>query len=484
MPATMRSMSGTGATVPAISSVEQLVVAPVSPVPRSLAVGGGNAMFVDGRCVHQESSIKRLEIRFDGRTIPAMGWGMPLPERTEGDSYWWGIVEVEPIDVPRLAWIELRAELADGRIATGRLASLDLLPEPEVPEADRIPESEASQRRLPHAGERSVAICMATWEPPRDLLRAADRVDQAADPRRLDLPDQRRRLLAGGGGADQGRDRGRPPLRLSPAPPSASASIATSSARWRWCPTTRASSPSATRTTAGTRRSSSALLARDRRGATLAYSDMRIVDERGRRALGDLLELPPEQLHGLRSLVVANTVTGAASLFDGACSRTRCRSRRRSATPTTTTGSRRSRWRWAGSPTSPSRSTTTFSTGRRARPPRRQQQRPQLERAPDPRSQDHRPHPRSRDPSRLAAVLLQHLPADISHLAGPGNAGRGEDVGAEASGAEAGHADLGVEPGLDDGSIRPATGSPGSPRPSAGRERCCAAALARARGGP
>ena len=162
MPATMRSMSGTGATVPAISSAEQLVVAPVSPVPRSLAVGGGNAMFVDGRCVHQESSIKRLEILFDGRTVAAMGWGMPLPERTEGDSYWWGIVEVEPIDVPRLAWIELRAELADGRIATGRLASLDLLPEPEVPEADRFPNP-----RPPSAGSRTPASdqSRSAWPP-------------------------------------------------------------------------------------------------------------------------------------------------------------------------------------------------------------------------------------------------------------------------------------------------------------------------------
>jgi glycosyltransferase involved in cell wall biosynthesis len=311
----MHSMSGTGATVPATSSAEQLVVAPVSPVPRSLAVGGGNAMFIDGRCVHQESAIKRLEITFDGRTIPAMGWGMPLPERTEGDSYWWGIVEVERIEVPRLAWIELRAELADGRIATGRLGSLDLLPEPEVPEADRIPESEASQRGLPHAGERSVAICMATWEPPRELLeRQVESIrqqthddwiclisDDASSPEAVEvirevIGDDPRFCLSA---SEERRGFYRNFERALAMVPEDARFVALSDQDDRWQP-----------------EKLEELLGAIGEGITLAYSDMRIVDEEGSVLSETYWSFRPNNYTDFASLVVANTVTGAASVFD------------------------------------------------------------------------------------------------------------------------------------------------------------------------
>jgi len=308
-------MSGPGAAVPAVDPVEQLVVGPVAPVPRRLAVGGGNAMFVDGRCAHPEAAIKRLEISFDGRTYPALGWGMPLPERTDGDTYWWGIVDVDPIPGPRHAWIELRAELADGRLASGRLAGLDLVPSADAPELDRAPVSEAVRLGRPHAGERTVAVCMATWEPPRELLeRQIDSIrKQTHDDWICLISDDASSAdaVAAIGEVIGGDDRfvlsssaerlgfyRNFERALAMVPPDAGyVALSDQDDRWRPDKLER-------------------LLAAMDDGVKLAYSDMRIVGDEGDVLSETYWSFRPNNHTDFASLVVANTVTGAASLFD------------------------------------------------------------------------------------------------------------------------------------------------------------------------
>jgi len=308
-------MSGIGVPASTVGAGDDLVVAPVAPLPRALAVGGGNAMFVDGRCVHPRAAIKRLEIVFDGRTFPAMGWGMPLPERTDGDSYWWGIVEADPIDRRRLAWVELRAELTDGTMATGSLESLDLLPEVASPALDRMPESEAARRGSAQAGERSVAICMATWEPPRELFeRQIESIraqthddwvcvisDDCSSPEGVAviadvIGDDHR--FAFSSAADRLGFYNNFERALAMVPEGIRY-VALSDQDDRWQPGKL-----------------ERLLAEMRPGVTLAYSDMRIVDE-GDQVLSETYwSFRPNNHTDFASLVVANTVTGAASLFD------------------------------------------------------------------------------------------------------------------------------------------------------------------------
>ncbi len=60
---------------------------------------------------------------------------MPRPDAVIDSDYWWAIVTVPPIAEPRTEWIELVATLDDGSEATGRLGSIDLVPQLEGPVA-------------------------------------------------------------------------------------------------------------------------------------------------------------------------------------------------------------------------------------------------------------------------------------------------------------------------------------------------------------
>ena len=133
-----------------------LRVAPVTPVPTELTVGRGTALFVDGRCA-ASGRIRKLEVVFDGEARPVDGWGMPLPERTSGEGYWWAVVPVGPVEERRSAWIELRAEFDDDGRTSARLGSVELNPGPPPP---------ASWEETPQ-----IVICMATYEPAPELFR-------------------------------------------------------------------------------------------------------------------------------------------------------------------------------------------------------------------------------------------------------------------------------------------------------------------------
>jgi hypothetical protein len=133
-----------------------------SPLPDTLAVGAGTALFVCGWCVSGEAPVRELTFVVDGEEQPVMAHGMPRrdvlealsPDPPSGAfrSGFWGIVRIAG---GRPAGAEVELLLRDGAGATAELARIGLEAPPSPLEAKPA----------------SVAICMATHEPPLPLFR-------------------------------------------------------------------------------------------------------------------------------------------------------------------------------------------------------------------------------------------------------------------------------------------------------------------------
>lgn len=143
------------------------------PPPAELAVGKGNAFPLAGYCFHPEGRIRSLEISVGGTTTEVRRHGLPridvYEEHTDqgGDPFHSGFVATprlpavtEPVDLEVQALVRLR----DGRREAVNLASLRALPDLMAP-------PEAANARFPDAPGPRVAICMATYNPPGELLR-------------------------------------------------------------------------------------------------------------------------------------------------------------------------------------------------------------------------------------------------------------------------------------------------------------------------
>ena len=139
------------------------------PLPRSLAVGAGTAVFVCGWCFARRGRIRSLAFVVDGEVQPVMDHGMPridvLRALDSPQSYrsgFWGLVRIPAAENEGESQLLLRARLEDGTEAVAELASVSTTPRAEQPETIRAPD--------PSAGPL-VAISMATFEPPMDLFR-------------------------------------------------------------------------------------------------------------------------------------------------------------------------------------------------------------------------------------------------------------------------------------------------------------------------
>lgn len=280
-------------------------------------MGGGTALFLDGRCSHPDAPIAELSVVVDGREHAALGTGMPAPGVNADDDYWWSIVPFAPVAAPRRAELLLRARLADGGEAMAELGTIELRPEVEV-DGPTWAAGPAPLARGPSATANGsaplIAICMATYEPPLDLferqiasIREQTHRDWVCvisdDCSRPERVAKMREVL-------DGDDRfffSSAPERLgfyrnferslALAPPEARY-IALADQDDRWYPQKleelRSSLPP---------------------GSRLAYSDMRIVDRDG-RVISDTYWTNRRNNHDdFGSLLVANTVTGAASLY-------------------------------------------------------------------------------------------------------------------------------------------------------------------------
>jgi glycosyltransferase involved in cell wall biosynthesis len=158
-------------------------------LPSSLVVGAGNAVFVCGWCFSPHGKIDSLELVVDGETQPVMAHGMPRgdvfralhpsidpfaaagmasdPNSPEDPFFrsfrsgFWGMARIGPREHNRACELLVRARLEGGgmaSVALGRIATTGVTAEPLMIDAP-----------APAAGPL-VAICMATYEPPMELL--------------------------------------------------------------------------------------------------------------------------------------------------------------------------------------------------------------------------------------------------------------------------------------------------------------------------
>lgn len=143
-----------------------------APLPVELAVGEGTAVFVAGWCFSPAERVTGLSVTVDGRPQPLDAHGMPRldllrdfersGEDPHGHAYrsgFWGFAQIEPGAVSPCE-LGLRAELEGGSVEEVALASIPLRP-PLAPAEVAAPAG---------ATGPLVAVCMATYDPPDDLF--------------------------------------------------------------------------------------------------------------------------------------------------------------------------------------------------------------------------------------------------------------------------------------------------------------------------
>jgi glycosyltransferase involved in cell wall biosynthesis len=294
-----------------------------------LPVGRGTAVFCYGHLFHRRLAVKRLEIEVDGRRHPVSAARMPRldvvgalhpalrpeqlaaaepdpdsPEDPELRSYrsgFWATVPIEGRDAPGSIALSARARLADGSEASAELGVIEVV--------DPAP---APTYELPGAGG-PIAICMATYEPDAELFRAqVESLRAQTETNWVCLisddcsTDERFEAIVDAVGDDprfvvsrSTRNRGfylnfERALRMVPAE---SELVALCDQDDRWYPDKLA-------------------VLRDAIGtAELVYSDQRLVDPAGRVLRDTFWEGRRNNHTNLASLVIANTIVGAASLF-------------------------------------------------------------------------------------------------------------------------------------------------------------------------
>jgi GT2 family glycosyltransferase len=272
-----------------------------APLPFELAIGPGTAVFVCGTCFAPGARIASLSLVAGDDEQPVMAHGMPRLDhlRASGvpESYasgFWGLARIGPRSEP--VGIELRARLAGGGEATAQLGRIPLAAPPE-----------------PVPGHPEIAICMATHEPPIDLFRrqvdsiraqtARDWLcvvsDDCSEPERVAamrdvLGDDPRFVLSR---SDRRLGFYRNFERALSLAPAGARFIALADQDDVWHPD----------------KLSTLLSALD--GARLAYSDARIVAPDGALIAATYWSRRRNNHSDLLSLLVANSVTGAASLF-------------------------------------------------------------------------------------------------------------------------------------------------------------------------
>jgi glycosyltransferase involved in cell wall biosynthesis len=295
-----------------------------------LSIGEGTALFVHGVCFHRDLRIRELSFVLDGSEQPVEAHGMPRldefralhpnldvfatrgvevdpesPEDPHLRSYrsgFWGTVSIAPRP-EGLHRVLLRARFQDGTAVTVPLLSFTATPPLAVP----VPAP--SQR----AAGPLVAVCMATYHPPMDLFRRQIESiraqthenwvcvisDDCSDPARFaaiarELDGDPRFVVS------------RSPRRLGfyrnferalAMVPSEAEFVALSDQDDRWYA------------------EKLEVLLEAIVGAQLAYSDVRVIDEDEQVVSDTYWTVRRNNYSDLLSLLVANSVTGAASLF-------------------------------------------------------------------------------------------------------------------------------------------------------------------------
>jgi glycosyltransferase involved in cell wall biosynthesis len=297
----IRSPDQRSAGAEPLAADPELVAALEFPL-RPLPVGRPSAIFLYGHCFHRRQPVVGLEVVVDGRGHRPTAWGMPRPDLPSYRSAFWATIPIAPARRPGPIEIEVAARLAGGRLARAPVGTLEAV----------APSGRSARVELP-GGDGTIAICMATFDPPLELLRIqlssiraqtdgrwiclisddcssperfAGIVDAVGDDPRFVVSRSERRI-----GFYRNFERA-----LGMVPPGIEL-VALCDQDDRWYPEKLAT----LRAALG--------------DAQLVYSDMRLVDVAGRVVSESLWEGRRNNHTNLASLLVANTVAGAASLF-------------------------------------------------------------------------------------------------------------------------------------------------------------------------
>jgi glycosyltransferase involved in cell wall biosynthesis len=279
--------------------------------PRPLPVGHATAVFLVGTCFHRSVEIEALEIAVDGTRHRPTAFGMPRidvfrahPEMPSYRSGFWATIPIEARGRPGEIELRIEARLAGGGTAGASLCTIDVF-EPGPPPSYGGAAGEG--------GAGLIAICMATFEPDMELFRVQldsirDQTDTSwiclisDDCSSFERFEEINRAVA----ADPRFVLSRSPKRLGfyrnferaleMVPPEAEL-VALCDHDDRWYP----DKLEALRGAIG--------------GAQLAYSDQRLVDADGRVLADSLWQGRRNNYSNFASMLMANTVTGAATLF-------------------------------------------------------------------------------------------------------------------------------------------------------------------------
>ncbi len=303
-----------------MTDTPRLRAAVESAVPKRVHVGRGAVLFIHGWCYHERETIARLWVGVGGERHPVSAHSMPRadilrasdPGRDPGGnafrSGFWALVAIPAIEQPAEAELELVVSLGDGGEAAHPVDVIDL-----DPGHGFAPEDGPADGGDP--GQPLVAICMATHNPDPTLLRRQlDSIRAQTHGNWICLisddhsaPDALATLEA----EIEGDDR----FRLSRSEhrrgyylnferaltyvPAEAAFVALSDQDDSWYPDKLATLVDAAR----------------REGVSLAYSDMRLTDESGEVISPTYWTERRTNHTNMATLLVANTITAAASLF-------------------------------------------------------------------------------------------------------------------------------------------------------------------------
>jgi glycosyltransferase involved in cell wall biosynthesis len=283
-------------------SASELALRLESPLPRSLPAGRAAALFCSGWCFHPRERIAGLALVAGGARHALSAHGMPRPDvhadRPGPHSFrsgFWGTVTLPPLE-PGALELAVAARLAGGAELLAPLGRIEI----------------AAAARPVRAEPGLIAVCMATFEPDMALFRAqVESLRAQTDARWVcaisddcSAP-ERFEALAAAVGDDHRFTLSRSDERLGfyrnferalrIAPPAELVALCDQDDRWHPRKLERL------RAALG--------------GATMVYSDQRLVDAEGRVLRETLWEGRANNHTDIAALLVANSVTGAATLF-------------------------------------------------------------------------------------------------------------------------------------------------------------------------
>lgn len=153
---------------------EEVVAGLEIGLPRRLAVGRGNAFVLGGYCYHPSARTRKLALKIGGHRQPVDRFRLPRQDvfdrAGEGGgahafrSGFVAVARLAPRQSPAEVEVSLVLTLSGGREASAPVGRIALAPGLSPPAGARCPP-------FPESSGAKVAVCMATFNPPAELLR-------------------------------------------------------------------------------------------------------------------------------------------------------------------------------------------------------------------------------------------------------------------------------------------------------------------------